>query len=86
MKRLVLLTGSVLAFGLSGCEELVSREAEPAPPVEVPVTQAAEDVAAPAADTSAPTDQPPPLDNAQLPPANPSSAESVQPQSETLFY
>jgi hypothetical protein len=86
MKRLVLLTGSVLAFGLSGCEEPVSREAELPPPVEAPMAEAAEDAAAPAADTTAPTDQPPSLDNSQLPPANPSSAESVQPQSETLFY
>ena len=39
-----------------------------------------------AADTTAPTDQPPPLDNGQLPPANPSSEASVQPESETLFY
>ena len=86
MKRLILLTGSALALGLSGCEEPAPRETELPPPVEAEVAPAAEDAAAPAADTTAPTDQPPQLDNGQLPPANPNSAESVQPESETLFY
>ncbi|MBX9706871.1 MAG: hypothetical protein K2X61_02935 [Caulobacteraceae bacterium] len=86
MKRMVLVTGSVLAVALSGCEEPVSREADLPPPVEATPAPAAEDAATSASDTAAPADQPPPLDNAQLPPANPSSEESVQPQSETLFY
>ncbi len=44
---------------------------------------AATDQGVPAADTTAPTDQPP-ADT--LPPEKRSSEETVQPESETLFY
>jgi hypothetical protein len=86
MKSLIPLTGLVLVLTLSACEEPVSRDAEMAPPVEVPIASAAEDAGVPAADATAPTDQPPLPTDGSLPPANPSSEESVQPESETLFY
>ena len=85
MKRLILLAGSGLALALAGCEEPMSREAEMAPPMEAPIATPAEDAGVPATDTTAPTDQLP-LDDSRLPPTNPSSEESVQPESETLFY
>ncbi|KPF82427.1 hypothetical protein IP78_03700 [Brevundimonas sp. AAP58] len=87
MKRLfLLLTASWSALALAGCDEPVPRDAGPALEMEAPVTPSAEDAAVPAAEVAAPTDPLPPLDNSQLPPANPSSEESVQPESETLFY
>jgi hypothetical protein len=86
MKRLILLTSSSLAMALSSCEAPMSRDLETAPPMEAPVAPSAEDAGVAAADTTAPADQPPALDTGRLPPANPSSEESVQPESETLFY
>lgn len=85
MNRLFLLAGSTVTLIVSGCEEPAPREAE-LPPAEAVVAPSAEDAATAAADTTAPTDPAPPLDSTQLPPANPSSEESVQPESETLFY
>lgn len=86
MKSLIPLAASAFALALAACEEPMSREAEMGQPIEVPIASAAEDAAQPAADTIAPTDQPPLPTDGSLPPANPSSAESVQPESETLFY
>jgi hypothetical protein len=86
MKRLFLLAGSSLTLALGGCEEPASRDIESAPPLQADVAPSVEEATAPVVDTTAPTDQPPPLDNGRLPPANPSSEESVQPESETLFY
>jgi hypothetical protein len=86
MKRLILLVSSGLATMLSSCDAPMSRDIETAPPIEAPVAPSAEDAGVAAADTTAPVDQPPALENGRLPPANPSSAESVQPESETLFY
>jgi hypothetical protein len=74
-----------LAVALAGCEEPTSRDIETAPPMEAPVAPAAEDAGVPAADTQVPTDQPA-LDDTTLPPSNPSSEQSVRPESETLFY
>lgn len=86
MMRLVLMTAVVAAgLALAGCEEPAPRQAEVAPPpMEAPVAPAAADEGVPAADTTAPTDAPPA--NAPLPPENRSSEETVQPESETLFY
>ena len=85
MKRLILLAAlgaGVLA--LTACEEPATEQAEVAPPpIEEPVAPAATDQGVPAADTTAPTDTPP---NSTLPPENRSSEETVQPESETLFY
>lgn len=86
MKRLILLaalgaTGLVVA----ACEEPVSRDLETAPPpIEAPVAPSATDAGVPAADTGASTDVPP--TNSTLPPEDRSSEETVQPESETLFY
>lgn len=85
MKRLTLLAALASGLALAACEEPMSGEPEYAPPVEAPIAPSATDQAAPAADTSAPTDALPP-DDSRLPPTNPSSEESVQPESETLFY
>lgn len=86
MKSLIPLAASALVLSLAGCEEPARRDAEMSPPVEVPIASAAEDAAVPAADTTAPTDQLAAPTDGSLPPANPSSEESVQPESETLFY
>ncbi len=86
MKRLFLLAGPALVLAVAGCDEPTPRMADAAPPIETPMAPSADDAAADVADTNAPVDPPPPIDNGQLPPANPSSTESVQPESETLFY
>ena len=52
--------------------------------MEEPVAPSIADAAAPAADTAAPTT--PPLDSSALPSEKKTSEESVQPESETLFY
>lgn len=84
MKRLMLLAGLASGLALAGCEEPAPPQTEMAPPpmaeVEAP---AAADQGVPAADTTAPTDAPP-VDT--LPPEQRSSEQSVQPESETLFY
>ena len=86
MKRLILMTAfGAAGLALAGCEEPAPRQAEVAqPPMEAPVAPAATDSGVPAADTTAPTDAPPA--NSSLPPENRSSEETVQPESETLFY
>jgi hypothetical protein len=84
MKRLMLLAALAAAgLAVAACEEPVQQQVETAPPVEAPVAPAAEDAGVPAADTTAPTDVPP---TTALPPENRSSEETVQPESETLFY
>lgn len=86
MKRLMLLAGlGVAALALAACEEPAPQQAElPPPPMEEPMAPAATDEGVPAADTTAPTDAPPV--NSTLPPENRSSEQTVQPESETLFY
>jgi len=84
-KRLLLgavALGAVTA--LAACEE-PSREPAPAPaPVVEPEPPAAEDAAAPTA-AEAP-DTPPTAPVEALPPDQRSSEETVQPESDTLFY
>lgn len=83
MKRLAIL---VILAGLpilAACDEPAPPPSEPAV-VAIPEDShapAVEDVAAP---TAAETSTPPP--STPLPPDERSSAESVQPDSETLFY
>ncbi|HUH11031.1 MAG TPA: hypothetical protein VLZ73_10820 [Brevundimonas sp.] len=82
MKRLAVLVMLAGLPVLAACDEPAPPPAEPAPVVqEEPVAPAVEDVAAPAA---AETHAPPP--STTLPADKRSSAESVQPESETLFY
>lgn len=84
MKRLIALVAIAGAVALTACED--SRPAEPEvldAPIEEPVAPAVEDVQAPVAAPSA-TDTPP--DNTTSPSDKRTSEESVQPDSETLFY
>lgn len=84
MKRLMLLAALTAAgLAVAACEDPAPRQTETAPPPAETVAPAAEDAGVPAADTAAPTDVPP---TTQLPPENRSSEETVQPESETLFY
>ena len=84
MKRLMVLAAALGGLTLAGCEEPVSQQVETAPPAEDVVAPAATDQGVPAADTTAPTDTPPPTST--LPPEERSSEQTVQPESETLFY
>lgn len=84
MKRLFALVAIVGVAGLTACED--PRPAEPEvfeAPMEEPVAPAVEEVQAPVAAPSA-MDAPP--SNATSPAEKRSSEESVQPDSETLFY
>lgn len=84
MKRLFALVAIASAVTLTACED--PRPAEPEvmdTPVEEPVAPSIEEVQAPVAAPSA-TDTPP--DNTRSPTGNRTSEESVQPDSETLFY
>ena len=84
MKRLMLLAAlGAAGLAVAGCEEPPARQAETAPPpIEAPVAPAATDQAV-VGDTTAPTDVPP---ASTLPPEQRSSEQTVQPESETLFY
>lgn len=84
MKRLFALAAIAGAVTLTACED--PRPAEPEvmdDPIEEPVAPAIEEVQAPVAAPSA-TDTPP--DNSRSPTEKRTSEESVQPDSETLFY
>lgn len=74
-----------LALGLSACEApLVEVDAyEDEAPVAEPAEEVAVDAAAEVAPETADVDPDAP---AAPPPANPEGADSVQPESETLFY
>jgi hypothetical protein len=85
MKRLIAILALSTAFGVAACDDPNDYESEVAEaPIEAPVAPAAEDVGAPVAAPSA-VDTPP-ADSTTMPPEKRSSAESVQPESETLFY
>lgn len=85
MKRLIAFLTLTAALGLTACEDPASNEPEYGDaPMEAPIAPAAEDVAAPATAPSA-VDTPP-ADSTTLPSEKRSSEESVQPESETLFY
>ncbi|GAA0626473.1 hypothetical protein GCM10009422_24150 [Brevundimonas kwangchunensis] len=72
------------AFALAACEDPRPVEDEfIGPPVEEPVAPAAEDVAAP---TDAVAPPPAPTDSSSQPTEPRTSEQSVQPESETLFY
>lgn len=84
MKRLTMLAVLGAGLALAGCEDSTPRQNEFAsPPVEDTVADAAEDQGVPASDTTVPTDLP----TTEHSPTEPRSSEqSVQPESETLFY
>lgn len=86
MKRLVALLAMTGAFAVTACDDPRPREDDMSEmPIEAPMAPAAEDAAAPTDATApaAPTTAP---DASTLPPEKRSSEESVQPESETLFY
>lgn len=84
MKRLFALAAIAGAVAVAACED--PRPAEPEvmdAPMEEPVAPSVEEVQAPVAAPSA-TDSPP--SNSVAPAEKRTSEESVQPDSETLFY
>jgi len=86
MRRLIALLAVTGALSVAACENPnVSNDAETADAsIDAAVAPAADEVAVPAAVPSA-VDAPP-VDSTTLPPERRSSAESVKPESETLFY
>ncbi|CAL1691217.1 hypothetical protein MMB232_01352 [Brevundimonas subvibrioides] len=84
MKSLMIVAAVGAALALSACDEPYQEQTEIAPPpIEEPVAPSAADQAAPVADTTAPTTPP---STTTLPADDRSSEQSVQPESETLFY
>lgn len=84
MKRLLVLLALSGAMAASACDD--PRPAEPEvghDMIEEPVAPSIDEAAAPVAEPAAPA---PPSDASTLPTDKKSSAESVQPESETLFY
>ena len=84
MKRLFLTFAMVCVGAVSACDDSDSYEEQPAVVAEdVVEAPAAEEVATPVVEPAA-LPSAPPVDT--LPPEKRSSEESVQPESETLFY
>lgn len=84
MKSLMIVAAIGAALALSACDEPYPEQTETAPPpIETPLAPAATDQTAPVADTTAPTTAP---STTTLPADDRSSEQSVQPESETLFY
>lgn len=85
MKRLIAILTLSTAFGLAACDDPNGNSSEVAEaPMEAPVAPAADDAGVPVAAPSA-VDAPP-ADSTTMPAEKRSSEESVQPESETLFY
>ncbi|WP_339932323.1 hypothetical protein [uncultured Brevundimonas sp.] len=87
MKRLILAAMFGAAAVLSGCDNPGPNdeyEASEPLPEEAPVAPMTEEIPVPTATPSA-TDTPP-VDYSTIPPEKRSSAETVRPESETLFY
>ncbi|GAA0654378.1 hypothetical protein [Brevundimonas lenta] len=87
MKRIVALLALTGAFAVAACDDPrpVEDDMSTEMTVETPVAPAAEDAGVPA-DATAPTTPPPPTDSTTMPSEKRTSEESVQPESETLFY
>ena len=85
MKRLIAILALSTAFGVAACDRPDTEDSETAEaPMDGSMAPPAEDVGAPVETPSA-VDAPP-VDSTTLPPEKRSSEESVQPESETLFY
>jgi uncharacterized lipoprotein NlpE involved in copper resistance len=85
MKRAIALLVLTGALSIAACDNRdASSETEDETVVDATVAPAAVEVAVPAAAPSAA--DAPPVDSTALPPEKRSSAESVKPESETLFY
>lgn len=87
MRRLLAFAAAAGALTVAACDDPYEAEdLETAqPPLEEPVAPAVGDAAADAA-AVAPADAPPPVDQSTMPADKRTSKESVQPESETLFY
>ena len=85
MKSLMIVAlAGVASLALSACDEPYQEQTETAPPpMQEPVAPSATEQTAPVADTAAPTTAP---STTTLPADERSSEQSVQPESETLFY
>jgi len=85
MKRPIAILALSAAFGVAACDAPNGEDPQIAEtPTDAPMALPAEDAAAP---VDAPTAADAPrVDTTTLPPEKRSSAESVQPESETLFY
>lgn len=86
MNRKIITAASAvgLMLGLAACDNFQTPQdpaIETAPEMVEPAAPAAEDAGADAAATAAP-----PVDSTALPPEERTSEQSVQPESETLFY
>jgi hypothetical protein len=88
MRKISLFVIAAALASVAACDDVAYRDAEPdvvEPTINVPPI--AEDAGVPAADTVPDTTTaPPPVDRSALPPDERSSAETVAPESETLFY
>lgn len=82
---LIALTALSAVAAVSACDDPQPVDADmTAPPVEtMPEAPAAEDAGV---ETAAPVPETPPVDPSALPADKRTSEESVQPESETLFY
>jgi len=86
MKRPLALAAVAAALAVAACDDPdASREVESWEPPAEPAAPAVEDTAEPA-DTVTPVDPAPQTDATTLAEEKRSSEESVQPDSETLFY
>jgi len=85
MKRLITVLILSTVSGLTACNDPFANDAAVSEaPLEVPVAPAAEDAGVPVAGTGAAEALP--ADSTAMPAEKQSSEESVQPESETLFY
>ncbi len=86
MNRLVTLVALAGAFAVVACDDPARYEDDMSDTqMEAPVAPSADDMAVPT-DAVAPPPVTAPTDSTTLPPEKRSSEESVQPESETLFY
>ncbi len=85
MKRLIAILALSTAFGVAACGDPNANDSGAAEaPMDMPVAPAADEAIAPVVAPSAVDARP--ADSTTLSPEKRSSAESVQPESETLFY
>jgi hypothetical protein len=85
MKRLIAVLALSIVSGLAACSDPFANDAAVTDePLEAPLAPVAEDAGVPAADPGAAEALP--ADSTTTPAEKLSSEESVQPESETLFY
>lgn len=87
MRKITLAAVLIAGLALASCDDAAYRASEDDMAVEPTIDappMTAEDAGVPAAETAPPPA--PPTDMTALPPDQRSSEETVQPESETLFY